>query len=391
MKKLSIKAISILLSFLMVITGFPFYVFASDGIEDFVAEDTREEVFEIVSSRTANSKVYRLADGSYYLAQYDTDVHYLSEDGTWEEIDNTLSASGDSISTPDAKIKFAKKTTGNGELFALHNGNSKLTLTLNGANKKVSAQIQNSQGSLGESATRLEKMTALDGISASVTYADILTDTDLQYIINGSNIKENVIVKARQNSYTYDFTMSLNNLTVSYGEAGELLLKNTANETVYIIPAPVMWDAAGETSDAVSMTLTDLGNGKYTMTIAADSSWINAEDRTFPVTIDPPIYSSTATTGVTDGYFGLAASSMNTTSNNMKIENGSRVYWRNTNLPTLPEDSYITNASFNAYALDGEGAASGIAVVYEVTSTWDGTITRSQTTASTPSRKNFTT
>jgi len=170
MKKLSIKAISILLSFLMVITGFPFYVFASDGTGtvDFVVEDAHKEAFEIVSSRTANSKVYRLADGSYYLAQYDTDVHYLSENGTWEEIDNTLSVSGDSISTPDAKIKFAKKTTGNGELFALHNGNSKLTLSLNNANKKIAAEIQNSQASLDENATRLEKMTALRALSASL-------------------------------------------------------------------------------------------------------------------------------------------------------------------------------------------------------------------------------
>lgn len=82
------------------------------------------------------------------VAQYDTAVHYMDETGMWKDIDNTLSISGSEISTANAKIKFAKKTNGSNEIFTLHNGNQKLSLSLNGANKKVKGKITNIHGTV---------------------------------------------------------------------------------------------------------------------------------------------------------------------------------------------------------------------------------------------------
>ena len=60
-------------------------------------------VYEDVSLREAIVKHFRLSDGTYVAAQYAYPVHYVSEEGTLEDIDNSLAeASGGVYATPTA-------------------------------------------------------------------------------------------------------------------------------------------------------------------------------------------------------------------------------------------------------------------------------------------------
>lgn len=103
-------------------------------------------------------------------------------------------------------------------------------------------------------------MTTLDHVNATVRYEEILRDTDLEYIVSGVNIKENIIVKNRQDSYRYSFEMCLNNLTAELTEKGEIQIFNSsAAQPVYLIPAPVMWDSARSASEAVCYELSNHG------------------------------------------------------------------------------------------------------------------------------------
>ena len=61
------------------------------------------------------------------------------------------------------------------------------------------------------------------------------------------------------------------------------------NETVFYIPAPYMYDAEGEFSDAVTYSLENENGNKYILTITADNNWIDSDNRKFPVTIDPTV------------------------------------------------------------------------------------------------------
>ena len=95
--------------------------------------------------------------------------------------------------------------------------------------------------------------------------------------------------------------MSLNNLTAELTESGEIAIcDDKTSEIVYLIPAPMMWDANFETSHNVSMNLLNINKGKYTLTVTADSAWINAEERAFPVTIDPPLYDNSISSSIMD-------------------------------------------------------------------------------------------
>ena len=134
------KALAIFLSVILVLMSLPLSVFA-DGLQNLFEKPEVElpfekEIFEIKEERTGNTKTFKLEDGSFYIAQYDSDIHYLDETGVWQDIDNTLATSGNEISTKNAKIKFVKKTNGSDKIFTLHNGNQKLTLSLIGAHKK---------------------------------------------------------------------------------------------------------------------------------------------------------------------------------------------------------------------------------------------------------------
>ncbi len=310
-RKVSFRTLAVILSVLMVVYLLPLSVFAAEVYESGEkVEGSNEEygstgyhavnlgsdmepdaICEDDNLRQANIKYFLMDDGSYTAAVYPGAVHYLDGNGNWQDIDNTLSASGSEYSTSNARIKFAKKITGNETLFTLHDGNRKITMSLDGAIKKTAGQVTNTEPERGET-TKLQKLMTLNKLSSEVLYADILDGVDLEYVLNGGDIKENIIVKEKKDTYSYSFTLSLNNLEAEL--VGDEVILKDGDETFYTIPAPYMYDAEGAYSDAAEYTLADHGNGKYTLTVTADKDWMNADDRAFPVTIDPPIEKETS-------------------------------------------------------------------------------------------------
>lgn len=387
MKKFSMKFIAGLLSVLLVIMSLPVSAFAIDLSGDtspptISQEEANHDIVEIVDMRTATDKYYRLDDGSYYVAHYNSDVHYLDDNGVWQDIDNSLAVNGSEITTSNAKIKLAKKTTGNGEIFTIHDGNRKLSLSLNGANKKVEGIISNNETEFDDDATQLQKMTTLDKISASVRYNDILENVDLEYVIKGANIKENIIVKAKASNYSYSFTLSLNNLVASLNEKNEIIISDSStSEIVYLIPAPIMWDANDVYSDDIAVSLTDNNNGKYTLTITPDQNWMDDANRIYPITIDPPIYTSSSSS-VLDLDFQTNSTTSTATSDSLWVNSVWRAYWKLTTLPSIPASAYVTNAQFTLNCFTNTDME-GYVAVYDVLTDWDSALTYDKTVAST--------
>ena len=372
-KSCSVKTLAICLSVLMIFYLIPATAYASlfeaTEVEPVVSETSEHtgEIFEDVSRREENVKHFRLEDGTYIAAQYDTAVHALDENGEWQDIDNTLSESGSEYSTSNARIKFSKKITGNESIFTLHENNRKITLSLDGAIKKTTGVANNTETEFDETATTLQKMITLDRLSSRIIYEDILDGVDLEYIVVSNNVKENIIVKEQKDAYSYSFTLELNNLSASLSATGDIEITDPdSGEILYIIPAPVVYDAnmtyASET-DAY-YTLETIGQSKYCLTITANAVWMNASDRAFPVTIDPAIY---------HGGYGMQQMCDTCVSQNYPTSvYGSRTYLKvgydsaNANLkayvamrslPTLPAGSMISKANLN---LTYNGTSEGI-------------------------------
>lgn len=132
-------------------------------------------------------------------------------------------------------------------------------------------------------------------VTANVVYENALPDTDFQYQLVGKTLKENIVVHEMRESYVYAFEMSVQGLALSLEEqTGEIrAFDPDTQEDIFVIPAPVMYDAAGRSSHTVAYTLTQGTDGTYLLTITADSAWVNTADRAFPVSIDPAVATAT--------------------------------------------------------------------------------------------------
>ena len=389
-RKFGIRTLTLILAFLMIVYVVPLTVIAenirasSNATTEEATETTTaiKDVFELTDRREETVKHFRTEDGSIVAVVYPNAVHRQDDSGAWQDIDNRLAENGSEIATSDARVKFAKKITGNETLFTLHDGNYKLTMSLDGAQKKTAATITNTVED--ENASALGKQMTLENLSARILYSNILENVDLEYVVVSNDIKENIIVKAPGGTYAYTFTLQLNNLTAQQATDGSIGLYDRATgERVYVFPRGYMQDAAGARSTAVSYSLTDHGNGKYTFTATADKGWMNAPERIFPVTIDPPIYTG-AGSNVTDLYVNSSSVNENNSSSyNLFVSPTQRTYWKLNTLPTLPASAYITNAELFMHAFAAAGSGSYIGV-YQVTSDWTQSLTWAGVVSSTP-------
>ncbi|MBQ7365062.1 MAG: DNRLRE domain-containing protein, partial [Clostridia bacterium] len=316
-----------------------------------------DEVFEDTSLREETVKHFRLSDGSYVAYQYSGAVHMLAEDGSWQDIDNRLSENGSEFSSSDARIKFVKKITGNESIFTLHEGNHKITMVLDGAIKKTPGEATNTETAFDESATLLQKLTTLDHLSSRVIYRDILDGVDLEYLVNGRNVKENLIVKKVPAESRWTFTLKLNQLTAALSDANDVLLCD-GDTVLYRIPAPTVWDADGNFAPdgAAYYTLTALGENRYSLTITVDEAWMQADDRAYPVTVDPPIYGTNGNMSDTYVYEGAKTTSYGSNTYLQVGEDSSAYeyvsFFGMTTLPTLPAAATVIASSIGLYCYD---------------------------------------
>ncbi len=388
-RNFGIKALSLFLSVLMIVSSLPMYAFAVGSTEntnssnDETAENIEliKDIVEIKELRDENVKHFRLEDGTYIAAQYDVPVHYLDENGDWQDIDNSLVESGSEFSTSNARVKFAKKITGNETLLTIQENNHRITMSLDGTIKKTTCSIMDDD--VADGSTKLQKMLSLENLTAKVLYEDILCGVDLEYIIDSYDIKENIIVKEKSSSYIYNFTMKLNNLDAVLDEKGQIVLSDTSTGIVeYIIPAPTACDADGISADnsLVYYSLTDAGSGKYSLSVTIDAAWMNSDERAYPVVIDPPI--SVPPSSVTD--LDISSSSADRTSPTdatMYVSSTWHGYWRTSSLPYIPDSAYITKAQISLRSTSTAGNYIG---VYQVLTDWDSTLTWNKTIADSP-------
>lgn len=304
-KKLSTKILSFIMTFLVLAISLPIYAFASaidtkaenkETIEETInsAQAISDELYvleEDVTLREENAKHFKLSDGTMKAVSYAQAVHYKDENGNWIDIDNSLTLSGSEYATSNKQeIKFANKSGSNG-LISIKDGEYKIDFTPLNTNK-VSVEIENPEGN---NSRKFDDVKKLNKLVSKATYKDIYSGIDLEYILVGNNIKENIIVKEKQSEYSFSFEIKLSKLNAELENNAIVLTDSETGEKVYEIPAPYMLDANGEYSDSVEYTLTKDSKWKYTLTVVADPSWINAEEREFPVKIDPTVTTGSIT------------------------------------------------------------------------------------------------
>ncbi len=244
-------------------------------------------VGEIESMRTENEKHFLLSDGKIQAAIYNSPVHFENDEGEWEEIDTTLkSQDSEEYATKNTKenITLSKKYK-KGKTVEIASDNYNVSWGFVGANNSA-AQIeeQETQNLKGD-----KKYTALENVVSKTLYKNIYDNVDVEYIINGANIKENLVLNNKTTANEFEIEYRYKKLTAVQTDNKTIELKNSKDKTVYTITAPIMTDKNGAVSDALTLEISKQNDNKLTVILTADKDWLQDNNREYPVVVDPTV------------------------------------------------------------------------------------------------------
>ncbi|MDR1409353.1 MAG: DUF4474 domain-containing protein, partial [Oscillospiraceae bacterium] len=389
---------------------------------EIVEELPAEIVSEEVSLRTENTKYFRLSDGTNQAMMYSQAVHYKDDNGKWKDIDNTLTektANGKkTLETTEGSSKvMLPESFANGQKATLAKDGLSVAFALSAENEgvaqnakvdridvdklpskeiqeeaglkakivgkgldeseflaelkkeKIQATAKDEKGTLAKDASEDKKLeieqknaekTELKNLSSAVKYDNLLPETIFEYIVNSGEIKENIAISAPRENYTYKFDLEIGALRPEPQKDGSILLFD-GETAAFVIRAPYAYDALGKYGVATQKL--EKIEGKYILTINIDSDWINAEERLFPVVLDPTLttifsdeteYGDTYISNFVDRSLLIPISYESGNQNLHQMTVGHREdpeAWARSfvmfKLPNLPENSTILNGTFS--------------------------------------------
>ena len=277
------------------------------------------EMKEVISKRTACMKVFEHADHRFTAAIYGTPVHYM-KDGRWEEIDNRLEAAADEVPA-DAddmenisgafRVRLSNKVKKK-QMVSLGEGSRKLTWGFVDANsvkrqilKETEEQQPDSAGALEHTADSEKDPTAAYAVrhlKSRILYPEAFHGVDIRYTIGPESLKEDLVLKQADAVHAFTWRYAPGGLKARQ-EGADIVFEDAGDREVYRLSAPYMTDAAGEVSHGLTLTLTDDGgekNKEAYVRLEADAGWLAAEERVYPVVIDPVVTTDVARDKIQD-------------------------------------------------------------------------------------------
>lgn len=242
------------------------------------------KVIEIKEKREKCVKHFRMSDGTYCAEFYTNPVHYFDEiSNSFLDITNELFEENGKLVTKHKHFEVEFDNNDSKKLFCLKKNGCSVTL-------KKHEMVENA--SLKN--TVFNEIKKSDNFmlnnSDTVLLHDFSNNTDLEYKVEDNRLKENIIINEKSECYEFYFELICENLNLSLSDNQHSLeFKNAEGDTLFIIPEPYMYDGNGKTSDEVYYELVPQEEGRFLLTVSASSDWINAEERSFPVTVDPEI------------------------------------------------------------------------------------------------------
>ncbi|WP_444641596.1 hypothetical protein ACRQU7_15070 [Caproiciproducens sp. R1] len=152
------------------------------------------------------------------------------------------------------KISFSAKMKTN-KAVTLKTGNYTISWGIDGADDANSNIISDQENSENESHN--DKFLKLKKINNEVVYRDAFPDTDIQYLVSSTSVKENIILKSAAAKRTFTETYQIGSLVAKQIDSKTIQLFESSDSgfknPVYAINAPQMTDVSGAASDKLSI------------------------------------------------------------------------------------------------------------------------------------------
>ena len=233
-----------------------------------------------------------------------------------------------------------------------------------------------------------------DNLTDGLIYSNVYHDVDIEYILDSVNLKENIILKNREAQNEFVAAYNIGSLFAKQSDEQNIQLKDAENNVVFNISAPYMFDANGDTSSDVSLSILSVAEGTLKVKICADKNWLQDEGRKYPVKIDPyveqsvvsPDHDATAIYKNATYPYGtlLVGNDGGTTYTKSKA-------YVKFSLPTLKSGDVVTSATMYLRQYSGDYGYSHVGNpnlqinVYKVTSSWsESTVKNSRSYANLP-------
>ena len=283
---------------------------------------------ELTDRRTENIKEYLLSNGNTLTAVYGNSVHY-QEDGQWKEIDNTLIAkNGTYVNTAGLlSVSFPQSLTGNNYITVSKDGYT-LSFGMAGqlrdgselvaygavsrtptqpeveisvsAAKNASAQLHTVDFTEAKAAAKYPELVQ-EKLSSRLSYSNVYDNTNITYDLDSNRVKESVILSRYDATIRgYRYTLQTGDMIPVLGDDGHIDFYDPQQEEIILtMPAPFLVDADFVYNWDIDVTLTG-GNGTYTLTYLLPQSWLAAEERAWPVVLDPEVQAGSSATTIAD-------------------------------------------------------------------------------------------
>ncbi|WHX59892.1 DNRLRE domain-containing protein [Peribacillus frigoritolerans] len=314
-----------------------------------------KEKVELTSKRTPFSKRYLNPDGSFSEEIFMEQQFYQdSSDKKWKKVNNKLKKStkrtGKFENTSSNVSTFFAEQSGNNELVTVDKNEKSVSFVPVKANK-VKGAIKDNE----------------------VTFKEILPDVDFRYSVHGSAVKEDIVLHQYQNENTFSFELKMKGVTPHKEKNGTIIFKDSKGKTIWFFEEPYMTDAKGKYTEKVSLELR-AEKGKTFVDVIANQEFLKDPKTEYPVTIDPTINDWDV---IRDSFIASSFSSSAYSSETF-MNTGYHGYFGSSRaliqfvLPSLPSDSVISNATFNAYQAKSDASTASIDL-FRVTSNWSAT------------------
>ncbi|MFF2658413.1 LamG-like jellyroll fold domain-containing protein [Kitasatospora sp. NPDC058032] len=237
---------------------------------------------EDTAKRTESTSVFVNPDGTKTVRVYSRPVHYKAADGTWADIDTTLSqtrAGRWREAANDQDVTFAASSDATALLSWQLDAAHQVSYSLKGATA-VAGAVSGEQ----------------------LTYPGVLPGADVVYNGMAQGIKESLVLHDSSAPAVWDFPLALTGLSAAVGDGGQVEFRDEKGDVRLTIPTGFMEDsridpASGDGARTGGVTYTLVTeNDTPVLRMSLDTSWLKDPNRVYPVKVDP-----TTTNGINAG------------------------------------------------------------------------------------------
>ena len=262
--------------------------------EDFYEEPEADEPDGELVRFDGSVRTYRTGDGEYTTVIGGYSGLYEREDGTVEEVDDTLIP---------LKEKREKEEPGEDEPQKASSSNAMPLRSISASSYLANAggetdiqipeRITSARGIRIESGEDSMELIPSGGSfkrslceGNAIRFTDVYENIDYQYTVVGNTVKEDIILLEPSEKYEFTYQLKIPGLQAAKEDGRIVIYRDRKEEPVFLLDAPLMIDDDGETSSDLTMKLSGKKD-RVTVTVKADEDWLEDEDRAYPVRIDP--------------------------------------------------------------------------------------------------------